>query len=123
MAEQSDITSEWYVGEDKVFPFTIYQKSAAGVLSTTPQAITGWALRWDVRLNDNAADPPIITKTTGAGIAITDGPSGQGTITIDDTDTDSLAPRVYRHSLKRTDAGSETELLYGNAVLGKRTTR
>jgi hypothetical protein len=67
MAEQSDITSEWYVGEDKVFPFTIYQKSAAGVLSTTPQAITGWALRWDVRLNDNAADPPIITKTTAPG--------------------------------------------------------
>jgi hypothetical protein len=123
MAEESHISGDWYVGEDKVFPFTIYQKSADGVLSTTPQNISGWALRWDMRRNDNEVDPPVLTKTTSAGITITDGPNGVGTIAIASADTDALSPRMYRHSLKRTDAGSETELLFGNAVLGRRTTR
>jgi hypothetical protein len=123
MAEASSIVGDWYVGEDKVFPFTIYQKTSAGVLTTTPQDITGWSMKWEMRRSDGAADPVVLSKTTSAGIAITSGPSGTGTITIDDTDTDSLDPRLYRHSLKRTDAGSETVLLYGNAVLGKRTTR
>jgi hypothetical protein len=123
MAEASSITNDWYVGEDKIFAFTVYQKTPEGVLTTTPQNITGWSLRWDMRRSDNEADPPVISKTTGAGIAVTSGPNGQGTITIDDADTDALVPRLYRHSLKRTDPGSETELLFGNAVLGKRTTR
>jgi len=123
MAEVSSIGSDWFVGEDKVFAFTIYQKTPAGVLTTTPQDISGWTLRWDMRRSDNEADPAVLTKATGSGIAITSGPNGQGTITIDDTDTDTLAPRLYRHALKRADPGSETVLLYGNAVLGKRTAR
>jgi hypothetical protein len=123
MAEESSITGDWFVGEDKVFPFTIYQKGADGVLTTTAQDITGWALRWDVRRSDSEADPPVLTKATGSGISITSGINGQGTVTIADTDTDALSPRTYRHALKRTDDGSETVLLFGNAVLGKRTTR
>lgn len=123
MAEESHIPTDWYIGEDKVFPFTIYQKSADGTLTTTRQDISGWALRWDVRRTDSEADPVVLTKVTSAGIVITDGPNGQGTITVADTDTDALSPRIYRHALKRTDDGSETVLLFGNAVLGKRTAR
>lgn len=123
MAEESNITGEWYVGEDKTFPFTIYQKSAAGVLSGTPQDITGWALKWELRISDTSVDPATLTKTTSAGITINAGTGGTGFVTIADTDTDALSPRVYRHALKRTDDGSETVLLYGDATLGKRTTR
>ena len=124
MAEEANIPTDWFIGEDKIFAFTIYQKTAAGVLTSTPQAITGWALKWDLRRYDSEADPAILTKTTGAGsIVITDGPNGQGTITIADTDTDSLPSRVYRHALKRTDDGSETVLLFGNAILKRATTR
>lgn len=124
MAEQSNITGDWYIGEDKVFPFTIYQKTALGVLTSTPQDITGWAIRWDMRRSDSESDPVVLMKATGgSGIAITSGVSGQGEISIADTDTDALTARVYRHGLKRTDDGSETVLLFGNAVLGKRTTR
>jgi hypothetical protein len=88
MAEASSIVSDWYVGEDKVFAFTIYQKSADGTLTTTPQDITGWSLKWELRRSDSEADPAIITKTTGSGIVVTSGVNGQGAITIDDTDTD-----------------------------------
>lgn len=123
MAEEANIASDWFVGEDKIFAFTIYQKSAAGVLSPSRQDITGWALRWDLRRSDSEGDPVVLTKATGSGIAITNGAQGEGTITLVDTDTDSLSPRVYRHALKRTDDGSETVLLFGNAVLKKATTR
>lgn len=122
MAEQSHI-SEWYVGEDKTFAFIVYQKTAAGLLTSTPQDITGWALRWDVRRSDNEADPVVLSKSTAVDITITPGTGGTGTIAIADTDTDALPARLYRHALKRTDAGSETVLLYGNAVLTKRTAR
>jgi len=130
MAEQADIgydnnqKPDWFVGEDKIFAFTIYQKTAAGVLTSTPQNITGWALRWDMRRTDSEADPVVLTKASGgSGITITDGPNGQGQVLIDDTDTDTLVPRLYRHALKRTDSGSETLLLWGSASLAKRTTR
>lgn len=124
MAEESNISTDFYIGEDKEFPFIIYQKDASGNLTTTPQNLTGWSLRWDMRKTDNAIDPVVLTKSTGgSGITIDVGSGGTGTITIADTDTDALPPRVYRHALKRTDNGSETVLLYGNAVLGKRTTR
>jgi len=119
MAEQADIVDDWFVGEDKIFAFTIYQKDSAGNLTTTPQNISGWTLRWDLRRSDSAADPVVLTKTP----TVTNGALGQGQFTIDDTDTDNLAAKVYRHALKRTDGGSETVLFYGNAVLGKRTTR
>ena len=124
MAEEANIPSDFFIGEDKIFAFTIYQKTAAGVLTTTPQNIAGWALKWDMRRYDSEADPAVLSKTTGAGtITITDGINGQGQIAIADTDTDSLAQRVYRHSLKRTDDGSETVLFYGNAILKRATVR
>lgn len=129
MAEEANIgydangKPDWFIGEDKALSFTIYQKTAAGVLTTTPQDLTGFALRWDLRRTDNAADPVILTKATGSGITIDAGTGGTGTVSIADTDTDSLASRVYRHALKRTDDGSELVLLWGNAVISKRTTR
>lgn len=124
MAEEANIPSDWYIGEDKIFAFTIYQKTSAGVLTTTPQAITGWALRWDVRRYDSEADPAVLSKSTAGGtITITDGPNGQGQIALADTDTDALPSRVYRHALKRVDDGSETVLLFGNAILKRATTR
>jgi hypothetical protein len=122
MAEESHIT-EWYVGEDKVFPFTIYQKTAAGVLTTTPQDITGWTLRWDLRRSDTAADPVVLTKATPTGVTIDPGTGGTGFVTVLDTDSDTLAPNAYRHALKRDDANFETILSYGNAILKKRAAR
>lgn len=124
MSEEANISSDWFIGEDKIFAFTIYQKTAAGVLTTTPQDISGWALRWDLRRSHLEGDPVVLSKSTGgSGITITSGPAGTGQIAIADTDTDALPPKLYYHALKRTDADSETVLLQGFATLRKVTTR
>jgi len=122
MAEQSHIT-DWAIGEDKTFAFTIYQKTAASVLTSTPQDITGWTLRWDMRRSDSEADPVVLSKVTPAQIVINPGTGGTGYIVIEDIDTDLLSGRVYRHAMKRADLGSETVLFFGNALLAKRATR
>ena len=49
-------------------------------------------------------------------------------VAIADTDTwpdvgTPLKPKTYRHSLKRTDAGSETILAFGDFVLREATAR
>lgn len=115
MAIQSNITAsdEWYTGEDKQLVFTIYQSDG-----TTAQDVTGWALSWRLKKRATDADSAsILTKTTVSGIALTTPASGIVTVTVDDTDTDSLAPQTYYHELKRTTAGNETVLAYGTALL------
>ncbi len=79
--------------------------------------MTGWALTWE--LQDSPADSPHFSKTVGSGISIGNG-SGtddRATITVADTDTESLEPGLYYHQLRRTDAGSERVLSFGTVVL------
>lgn len=115
MAIRDDITKDddLYTGEDKTFTFTVYQSDG-----TTAQNITGWALsyRWKRSLSDPDSDA-VLTKTTSSGITLTTPASGLCTVTIADTDTDSLEARTYYHELKRTDAGSETILTTGSVLL------
>jgi hypothetical protein len=115
MAIRDDITADddLYTGEDKTLTITVYQADGA-----TPQNITGWALSY--RWKRKASDPDtaaVLTKTTASGIALTTPATGICTVTIDDTDTDNLAPQTYVHELKRTDAGSETVLTTGTVLL------
>ena len=124
MAEEANIPTDFYIGTDVQFPFVIYQKTAAGVLTSIRQNITGWAWRWDMRRYDSEADPPALTRSTASGtIVITDANNGEGYISIADTDTDGLPARAYRHAMKRTDDGSEGIAFYGNAILARVTTR
>ena len=110
-------SDNWFIGEDKSLIFTVYQ--ADGI---TPQNITGWALEWDLRKTDADATA-VLTKTTASGIALTTPTSGVCTVTIADTDTDTLDPGTYRHALKRTTADSETILTYGNATIKQAAVR
>jgi hypothetical protein len=107
------VSADWFTGEDKSLVFTVNQSDGS-----TAQDITGWSLSWMLKraVADADADA-LITKTTGSGIALTTPASGICTVTIDDTDTDSLEPGTFRHELKRTGAGVETILSYGTAVL------
>lgn len=50
-------------------------------------------------------------------IAVTELASPASTVTIADTDTDDLAGGQYYHRLRRTDAGSEQVLSFGNVIL------
>lgn len=120
MALQQDITADdgFFTGEDAVIRFTVYTSAA----KTTCINIAGWALSWMVKKRVSDADSAAkVTKTTAAGIAITGvfnaSPAlntQRAEITIADSDTmTQLVSGVYRHELKRTDAGSEQVLAYG----------
>lgn len=116
MATETHITSEdgWFTGEDKSLVFTITTTDGGSVA----QDITGWALSWTLKRAATDADvDAVLTKTTAAGIALTTPASGICTVSVADTDTDGVVPRLYYHELKRTDAGSETILAYGRAEL------
>lgn len=115
MAIRDDIDADddFYTGEDKTITVTIYQSDGA-----TPQNITGWSLSyvWK-RAKTDADSAAVLTKTTANGIALTTPVDGVCTVTISDTDTDSLTARTYWHELKRTDAGSETVITTGTVEL------
>ena len=115
MAVERNITTadDWYIGEDKTLPVTIYQSNG-----TTAQDVTGWAISFMLKKRATDADVAAkVTKTTVSGIALTTPASGLITVSIADTDTDGLAAGSYRYEIKRTDAGFETVLTSGACVL------
>jgi len=102
MAVKADIS--FFKGEDVTIEDTVTGKN-----------ITGWALACAVaRGYGQTAE---FTKTVGAGITITDGANGVFQISIDDTDTDALDSGGYVWDVKRTDAGQEAVLTYGDLDL------
>ena len=54
-------------------------------------------------LSNNPYSAAIITKSSGSGIVITDGPGGILTVTLDATDTEGLAGSFY-YEIELTDA-------------------
>jgi hypothetical protein len=120
MAVRSDITAahEWFAGEDKELHFTVLDADG------NPVDPTGWALEWALRRRAPDADPALISKTTSSGISLSGvynaNPSlntQRVVVAIADTDTDALSAATYKHGLKRTDAGNESVLTFGDAVL------
>jgi hypothetical protein len=118
MSEEAPIqqTDHWFIGEDRTLRFTVLDENDAVV------DITGYALEWVMRERPATATAAI-TKTTGSGITITDGPNGLCEVTIADADTLSLSPGTYFHTLRRTDDGLETVLSFGEAILRQAATR
>lgn len=75
-------------------------------------AMTGWTLSFMIKKRATDADAAALKTLTTAGGAI--GISGAvATVSVADTDTDSLDAGVYAWELKRTDTGAETVLGYG----------
>lgn len=115
MATKFDIreSDRWFTNTDYDINFTVLQSD-----ESTAQDISGWSLSWLLKKRASDLDAnALITKTGGSGITITDGANGLCTVDIDDDDTDGMSPGVYVHELKRTDAGLETVLCSGVAVL------
>jgi len=110
MAEHENISM--FRGEDKVLQVTL----------DPVVNITGWALTFTLRLTTGEATA-LIEKTVGAGIVITGGATGVFQVTLADTDTIGFQPGKYVFDCKRTDAGSETILVYGTLTLLAEVTR
>jgi hypothetical protein len=134
------------IGDDLAFHFEIFQSdlvatfdSATGqdvYVSGTPEDVSTWTFRWELRVKDTATGIPILSKTTAGGITITgtyDAIHANNTqrvvVTIADTETYSdaqvvlIPPKTYTYSLKRDDAGSEKTLVYGKFVLQEKPAR
>jgi len=129
------------IGDDILLSFEVFQDDLVvdadgDYVSGTPQDVTTWTLAFYVRKNDKATGAPLIGKVSGAGIAITgtyNATHSMNTqrveVTIADTDTVQddgtilVAAGKYRHSLKRTNAGSEKTVADGKFVLLERPVR
>lgn len=83
--------------------------------------ITGWTIRMTVRPDANSADPPTLTKTTGAGITITSPTTFE--VSIAASDFSSASPGTYVYEIKRMDAGNKSVLVAGSLTLLEDVTR
>ncbi len=120
MADNSPIEEkhDFFAGTDHSVKVLVRQRD-----KRTPQAMTGWALTWE--LKDSANGTVRATKTTGAGeITIADGrgTNDMATVSVSDGDTEGIVPsgqpsKVLYHQLRRTDGGSEVLLAFGSVYL------
>ena len=111
--KQSD---NWFIGEDRTLRFSV--ADSAGLA----QNISGWTLEWVLRERPWGTQA-LVTKTTSAGITITNAAGGVCEVAVADDDTINLAPGAYFHTLRRTNAGAETVLAFGDAILQQPATR
>jgi hypothetical protein len=84
------------------------------------QVMTGWALEFKVSVDPETTTAALISKTTGSGITIGNGTgtNDQASVSLQPADTWSSStfvvdPGDYWYSLRRTDSGFETPLIWG----------
>jgi hypothetical protein len=78
--------------------------------------LTGAAIAWQLARSAGSTSPAV-SKSLGGGIAITDGPNGVFTVTLDPADTAALSG-LYYHEAEVTDgAGNRSTVLSGVATV------
>lgn len=80
-----------------------------------PRDITGWAITFQVK--DSLGGTSRFTKTVGSGITVLNAMRGVISIAISAANTSALSVRSFVWDLRRTDAGSNTELARGELRL------
>lgn len=93
-------------GDDVTLQFTVVN-AAGGIVN-----ITGWTLEFKIW---NERGEEILSKTTGSGITIVDGPNGRADVALSAANTSLFAPTPlrYLHALRRTNAGAITVVAHG----------
>jgi hypothetical protein len=117
VAQYAPVLSDVFVGEPKTLQFTIFQ--ADGV---TPQNTAGYSFEWVLRASKWSA-LAIVTKVDGNGISHVNDAAGRIDVAILRADTLGVVSGTYYHSLRRTNAGSESILSFGEFVLSEPATR
>ena len=116
-----ETTLTLYVGADASAVYTNYSSSAL----TTIVEMTGWTVVLDIRTSDTSPNA-LLSKTGVISGVFNSTPASNTqvcTFTITDDDTDKAifpadeANKTYRFSIKRTDAGSEHPLAYGDCTM------
>jgi hypothetical protein len=100
-----------FIGEDKTLRLEVLDASDVPVDMTT-----GWTVTFDVRLNDVDPSPVLLSKaaTISGTYSATRAANTQRAVVALSDDEMTMPTKSYRHSWKRTDAGSETVLAYGD---------
>jgi hypothetical protein len=113
-------TTEIQSGTDHRLEFVVTDTAGTAVVDASSWSLS-WMMKASVHLSDAQA---ALTKTTSSGIAVTgvynadpDVNTQVVTVSIVDTDTDTIVPRLYLHELKRMDAGFEAVLATGRLSL------
>ena len=128
MGMKSAITSDHalFTGTDRTLAFEIFAPDGVAM-----EDVVGQAFRWSMRKAVSRVEPfrtrhetELCVRTTGDGITITGVYNSSRalntqrvTVSIRDTDTESLAGGQYEHALKRTDPDNEDIKSYGTVEL------
>ncbi len=109
-----------FVGEDVEINFEILPQGANVTdPSVQPIDISGWGLTFVVRATESPTSPPLLTvPATVVGtynvVRATNSQRARVTLTDSDLAAAVFQPGTYKHSLKRTDDGSEKVVSYGD---------
>lgn len=91
-----------HIGEDFVLTFTVKDANDVAV------NLTGATVAWTMKTHP--LSPTAILSAAGGGIP-SGGDNNTFTITIADTNTDAIEPRVYFHTVKVTDSSANETIV------------
>jgi hypothetical protein len=97
-----------FKGEDKTYTILVVDEDGERV------DITGFSIEFEVKVTAGAADPADIAKSVGSGIVIDPDQvnnKGEATLSIDPSDTNTLAARVYKYDIVVIDLAGERHLV------------
>ena len=106
-----------FVGEDKSLIIEVLD--SLGV----PVNVSGWSIIFDIRKKDSSPEAILSKTPTVQGVynATRSVNTQRVAVQLTSANMDLFKEATYRHSLKRTDSGSETVLAWGNFVVQKAT--
>ncbi len=89
-------------GDSQIFTITV--RDSNGVVVNLTGAYLWFRAK---RKMSDVDEDAVITKTTGAGIVVTNAAGGIATISISTANTDGLMPGSYRYDVQVKDAANE----------------
>lgn len=77
--------------------------------------ITGATITWVLKRGPSAA--AVLTKSTGGGVAIIDGPNRVFDVTLDEADTEDLAGLYYHEADVEESSGDHSTVVRGDFIV------
>jgi len=112
---------DMYSGNAKVLVFTVYDKPNGDVVNITGAT----AVKFQIFHDSPATGDPVVSKTLGSGITLSDPTNGQFTVTLTSVNTSGFSGRYY-YEAEVTDSSSRVETVatgYINITLKRITYR
>lgn len=112
MGSRVDIAAgDYFSGDNLDILFTVSDGDNPG----NPKDLTGASIDWVLAKQQGKA--PLITKSIGSGVTITDAANGKGTVSIQQADTENLKGDTYWHELQVTVGGKRSTSMYGDFII------